>query len=253
MTNIKLTSEYDGTDFFGWQIQPKKRTVQGEIEKALHGLTGKKVRIIGAGRTDTGVHAINQVANFHIDSDIKPEKIKKALNGLLPKDIIIKSAEKTSEDFNSRFDAVTRTYKYVICKGRTALKKRFCWEIFYNLDSALIKKSCGLLIGEKDFNSFCKSDKNRKNSKCNIKKAEWIEKEDGYIFRIESNRFLHKMVRTIVGTLIDVGRKKITPEQFLKILINKDRRKAGTTAPAKGLFLEAVSFPNSIEKEILEK
>ena len=253
MINIKLTIEYDGTDFYGWQIQPKKRTVQGEIEKALHELTGKKVRIIGAGRTDTGVHAINQVANFYIDSDTHTEKIKNGLNGILPKDIITKSAEKASEDFNSRFDAVTRTYKYIISKGRTALNRRFCREIFYNLDSDLIKKSCELLVGEKDFNSFSKSDKDRKNSKCIIKKVEWIEKQDEYIFRIEANRFLHKMVRTIVGTLIDVGRKKITPENFFEILEYKDRRKASTTAPAKGLFLESVSFQNSVEKEILGK
>lgn len=249
MTNIKLTIEYDGTDFFGWQIQPKKRTVQKEIENALNKITGEKIRITGAGRTDTGVHAINQVANFLTDSNIGDKTIKKALNGILPKDIIIKNTEKTYIDFNSRFDALTRTYKYIIHKGRTAINRRFCREIFYNIDSDLIKEASDLLIGKKDFKSFCKIDESRKNSICNIKKAEWIEKPDEYIFRVESNRFLHKMVRTIVGTLIDIGRKKITPEHFLEIFYSHDRRKAGATAPAKGLFLESISYPNLHKKE----
>ncbi len=249
MLNIKITIEYDGTAFFGWQIQPEKRTVQSEIENALYKITGKKIQITGAGRTDTGVHAINQAANFLTDNDIDAKIIKKALNGILPKDIIIKNSEKTHIDFNSRFDALTRTYKYVIHKGRTAVNRNFCWEVFYNIDSDLIIKTSDLLIGEKDFKSFCKFDADRKSSICNIKRIEWIEEPEKYIFRIESNRFLHKMVRTIVGTIIDIGRKKITPEQFFEILCFQDRRKAGTTAPAKGLFFESVSYPNSLEQQ----
>jgi tRNA pseudouridine38-40 synthase len=249
MINIKLILEYDGTDFYGWQMQPNKRTVQGEIEKALLELLREEVRIIGSGRTDTGVHALNQVANFLTNSDLKPEKIKNGLNGILSKDIYVKSSEKTFEKFNSRFSALTRTYKYVISKGRTALNRRYCWEIFYSLDSESIKKCCELIIGEKDFKSFAKLDKDRKNSICNVKSTEWIEKPDYYIFKIESNRFLHKMVRSIVGTFIDIGKKKITPDDFLKILEGKDRRKAGMTVPAKGLFLECVTYPNPLKNE----
>jgi len=223
--------------------------VQEEIETALFKISGEKIRITGAGRTDTGVHALNQVANFYTNSKLEPNIIKNALNGTLPKDIFIKDTKKTHKNFNSRFDALSRTYKYIIHKGRTAVNRKFCWEIFYDIDSDLIKRACSLLIGEKDLKSFCKLDIDRKNSVCDIKRAEWIEKTDEYIFRIESNRFLHKMVRTIVGTLLDVGRKKITQEQLLEILETKDRRKAGTTISAKGLFLEDVSYPNPPEKE----
>lgn len=243
MINIALTIEYDGTDFFGWQIQPDKRTVQEEIERTLSEITGEKIKITGAGRTDTGVHALGQTANFKLNSDFAPDTIKKALNGILPKDILIKNAREVPEAFNSRFDAVSKIYKYYISKGRTAVYRRFRWEIFYDLSVEPINDCCRFLIGKKDFRSFCKLDKERENFMCDIKNALWTEDAEEYIFTIEADRFLHKMVRTIVGTLVDVGRQKITPEDFRKIFGNRDRKIAGMTAPAQGLFLEKVIYP----------
>ena len=247
MINIKLTIEYDGTDFFGWQIQPDKRTVQEEIELALEEITNEKVRITAAGRTDTGVHARNQTANVTLNNNYEPETIKKALNGKLPKDIYIKNAYKVPQLFNSRFDALSKIYKYYVTKGRTSINRRFCWEMFYTLNSAPIIECCEKLIGKKDFRSFSKLDKEKINFTCDIKNAEWLEEPDKYIFTIEADRFLHKMVRTIVGTLIDVGRNKITPNDFLRIFKHKDRKYAGMTAPAKGLFLEKVIYPESLD------
>lgn len=242
MRNIRLTLEYDGTNFCGWQLQPKVRTVQGELESSLKKLLQEKVRIIGSGRTDVGVHALGQVANFHTKSQLSPDSIHKGLNSLLPEDVIVLKTEEVPLEFHARFDAKKRMYRYVISRRKRAIGRFYCWYVDYDLDLVQMQRASELLIGERDFKSFCQADVEVKHYKCKVESTSWREKAEELIFEITANRFLHGMVRTIVGTLIDVGWGKISPLAFEKIIEARDRRAAGRTAPAKGLFLVRVWY-----------
>lgn len=245
MRNIKLTIEYDGTNYFGWQIQPKGETIQGVIEERLKKITSEHVHLIGAGRTDSGVHALGQVANFKTNSNIDIFSLKRALNSLLPEDIVIKKVEEVDLGFNARKHAKTKVYEYRILNRETpsVFLRRFTWHIPYKLNLGEIKKATEILIGEHDFSSFRSSGSTAKNSIRKIFRAEWKRSRDGLVlFEIEANGFLKQMVRSIVGTLIEVGRGKIDVETFKKILESKDRRKAGPTAPANALILKEVKY-----------
>lgn len=251
MRNIKLTVEYDGTNFNGWQIQdPKDRTVQGEIEKALHKIfarSGKPSRLIGSGRTDSGAHALGQIANFKTTSPMPTREIVNALNGNLPEDIAILDAEEVSENFHSQFDAKKKTYRYVILhrKVRGAVQRGYYWPYPYRLNLARLKKEAKDLIGKKDFRSFMARDPHETKDKDTVRTiyAVKVLKKKNYIFiEITASGFLYKMVRNIVGTLIDVGNGRLPPESIKAILKKKDRMFASDTAPAKGLFLVDVSY-----------
>lgn len=245
MRNIKLTIEYDGTNYIGWQIQPKGETIQGVIEERLKKITSEDVHLIGAGRTDSGVHAHGQVANFKTNSNIDIFSLQKALNSLLPEDIVIKKVEEVDLGFNARKHAKTKVYEYRILNRETpsVFLRRFTWHIPYRLNLREIKKATELIIGEHDFSSFRSSGSTAKNSIRKIFRAEWKRGSDGMIlFEIEANGFLKQMVRAIVGSLIEVGRGKIDIETFKKILKSKDRRKAGPTAPANALILKEVKY-----------
>jgi len=240
--NIKLEIEYDGTDFHGWQIQPKLRTVQGEIQDKLETILGHKINLIGAGRTDVGVHALGQAANFKTTSELDKISIINGLNGLLPDDIVIKKIEEVDLNFNSRYDAKSRLYKYRIHLGRTAILRKHVWEVLYSLNLENILEATKKIQGEHDFSSFCVAESTKDNNACRVFSAIWEKSSDELIFKIEADRFLHAMVRSMVGTLIEVGRGYFSVSDFVNIMEAKDRKKAGPTAPACGLYLVEVKY-----------
>jgi len=237
-----LLIEYDGTNYSGWQIQNNQATIQKEIEKALKVIYRKDIRITGAGRTDTGVHARGQVAHFDYEGQIETVKAIRSLNGLLPKDIRIKNCRQESEKFHSRFSAKERNYCYFIKKEPTVLLRRYSWFVSFNLNLEKMQKASDLIVGKHNFQSFCKVKSDVKHHVCEIREATWIEEDNMLIFNISADRFLHGMVRALVGTLVDVGNSKITIENFKKIIKSGDRTKASQAAPARGLVLERIQY-----------
>jgi tRNA pseudouridine38-40 synthase len=245
MPNFKLTIEYDGTLYHGWQIQRNGRTVQGEIENVLSIITGKSVRITGSGRTDAGVHALGQVANFHCDTDMEPEVFQKAMNSLLDKDIVIRKCQTVHESFHARYDAKSKIYHYKILNRPipVAINRQYAWFIRKKLDRNAMRAAIVHLIGTYDFKAFEGAGSPRSHTIRQVMVANLVEKADGYmIVEIEADGFLRFMVRNIVGTLADAGRGKITPDEFKQILVSKDRNRAGATAPPHGLFLMEVKY-----------
>lgn len=244
--NIRLTIEYDGTRFYGWQIQRKtrRRTVQEEIERAGRKLFGKVINLIGAGRTDSGVHAEAQIANFKVDSNLPLLNIKRGLNSYLVKDIAILSAEDAKPGFHARFDAREKLYKYTIInrRVRSPLLKRYTAFVSYDLDIKAMKKAAKNFIGKNDFKSFQARDKKKRHSVRTITRCEVISRPPIVEIHIQADGFLYNMVRNIVGTLIDVGRDRIKPEEVKEILSKRHRSAAGQTAPAKGLCLVKVFY-----------
>ncbi|OGC83131.1 MAG: tRNA pseudouridine(38-40) synthase TruA [candidate division Zixibacteria bacterium RBG_16_43_9] len=240
--NVKLKIEYDGTGFSGWQKQPKLRTVQGEIEDKLTGILREKITLIGSGRTDVGVHALEQVANFKTETKLNLVSMHRGLNSLLPKDILIKDVEEVDSDFNSRYGAKSRVYRYKICFGKDIFLRRFAWEVSYCLDLSKIKKATKIILGRQNFTSFCVGKSAKPNNHCFVFRAFWKKDGNKLEFEIEADRFLHTMVRSLVGTLIDVGRGYFSLKDFADILKAKDHKKAGLTAPAKGLYLVRVNY-----------
>ena len=242
MRNIKITIEYDGTNFNGWQYQPHHRSVQGELQRAVKQITSEEVTVEGAGRTDTGVHARGQVGNFKIEKIIELPDLMKGLNAVLPDDVRIRSIEEVDIKFHARFSAKERRYKYYLVHHPLAIGRQYHWFYPHVLDFELMQRSCGVLLGQKNFRSFCLSQAEVNHYICDVRKAEWYEKEGAKIFEIHANRFLHNMVRTIVGTFVNLGRGKITFEELVSIMEKQDRRAAGFAAPPQGLFLEEVVY-----------
>ena len=240
--NLKLEIEYDGKDFYGWQTQPKLRTVQEEIQGRLETILGHKINLIGAGRTDVGVHALGQVANFKTTSKLSIDSIINGLNGLLPGDIVIKGIEEVDLNFNSRYDAKSRSYKYRIHLGRTAILRNSVWEVLYPLNLEDIFEATEKIEGKHDFSSFCVAESTKDNNFCQVFSAGWEKSGNELIFKTEADRFLHTMVRSLVGTLVEVGRGYFTVSDFGNIMEAKDRKKAGPTAPACGLYLVEVEY-----------
>ena len=245
LKNIKIIIEYDGSLFSGWQRQKSRRTIQGEIENALEIMTGLKVALIGSGRTDAGVHALGQVANFHCDTNIEANAFLRGLNSLLPDEIVIKKCSQVNESFHSRYDAKHKTYIYRVLNSRipAAICRKYFWLIKKQLDTDAIQSANAHLIGTYDFKSFEGAGSPKTHTVRNITRAEIVQKDSGYIiFKFEADGFLRFMVRNIVGTLVDVGQGKITPRDFKKIVLSKDRNMAGVKAPARGLFLLRVDY-----------
>ena len=240
--NIKLKLEYEGTEFSGWQRQTNLRTVQGELENKLKEILREDISLIGSGRTDAGVHALEQVANFKTQNDLDLKSILKGLNSLLPEDICIKDIEEVDLDFNSRYRAKSRVYRYKIHMGKNVFFRRYVWEVLYDLEFEKIKQATQTILGKHDFTSFCVSESAKDKNICEVQNAFWEKKGNTLEFEIESNRFLHTMVRSLVGTFIDVGRGYFTLEDLEHILKSRDHKKAGLTAPAKGLYLVKVNY-----------
>ena len=244
MRNIKLVLEYDGTDYHGWQTQPNLPTIQGTLEKTLAKLTKTSIRVIGAGRTDTGVHAEGQVANFHTDSRIPVLGIQNGLNALLPRDIVVCSAIEMPTEFHARFSATSRRYRYTILdRGYpSALLRQTSYFRPKRIDVSGINNLCQILIGRHDFSSFQKVGSDRLNPVCEIYEAYWWRKEPCVYFEIEADSFLRGMVRAITGTLL-----KYTAGQDAEMLLQqtleaKDRAAAGMSVPAHGLSLIRVGY-----------
>ena len=244
MRNIKLIIEYDGKSFNGWQKQPTKLNIQGEIEKAIEEITGEKVDLTASGRTDAGVHSLGQTANFKTESQIQIEKFAKAINSKLKKSIVIKSAEEVDERFHSRYSVKSKTYRYIInnSDNGTAIYRGLEYHIPMKLDVKKMQEAMNFFEGEHDFKGFKASGTSSKSSVRTIYKGEVKQEGERIIIEVTGNGFLYNMVRIIAGTLVDVGLEKIKPEGIPEIIESKDRTKAGKTLPPHGLYLLKVEY-----------
>ncbi|MBM4271970.1 MAG: tRNA pseudouridine(38-40) synthase TruA [Deltaproteobacteria bacterium] len=243
--NIRIVVEYDGTYYHGWQRQSDKPTIQQILEESICTITRETVRVIGSGRTDAGVHAMNQVANFVTHTAINEENLLKGINSFLPKDIVIKELAEVSESFHSQYDVKSKVYLYQIYNGpvRPSLYRNYAWYIHGLLDIQTMQSAASLFLGTHDFSSFCAADCNLINHVRTITDIDITQNSRGMLrIVIEANGFLRHMVRNIVGTLVYVGKGKFSPSDVNHIIEVKDRRQAGITAPAHGLFLKEVKY-----------
>lgn len=255
MKHIKLTLQYDGSDYSGWQVQEKGRTIQGVIEDAVYSVTNERIRVTGASRTDAGVHALEQVAVFKTQSNLEPQILKRAINTNLPQDVRIIDIGECGSDFHPRYSAKNKTYSYIISfpGAYSVFLRRYSWQMPYQLNCSLMRESALYLIGKHDFSSFRGSGCNSKSQVRTIINIEISEfpsidfmtlRFNAPIIKIsmQADAFLRHMARNIVGTLVEVGRGRIYPSGLLEILKLRDRRSAGPTAPAQGLFLEKIKY-----------
>ena len=265
-----ITLSYDGTRYHGWQVQPNGISVQGELQRALSLLLRQDIQVTGAGRTDTGVHARMMVAHFDLPDDEagchgddahnsgRPcpyTQLVYKLNRLLPRDIAIQKIEQVAEGMHARFSATSRTYRYFIHTGKEPFLRHYSWQTHYALDFPLMNEAAAMLLEYDDFGAFCKSHTDVKTTICHITHAQWhqVAQDDSksptttgeWYFEITANRFLRNMVRAVVGTLIEVGRHRLSLQEFRKVIEGKKRSEAGESMPANALFLENICYPNS--------
>jgi tRNA pseudouridine38-40 synthase len=263
MRNIRLIVEYDGGAYCGWQRQTNGLSIQQVLEECVGRITGEQVRVIGSGRTDAGVHALYQVANFHTASHLSHRSLLLGINSLLPSDIVIKELCEASLDFNACFDAVSKVYIYRIWNRRVrpALERNHVWFIWEPLDLGKMVEALPVFRGTHDFSSFCSTHADSENHTRTILSIDLEKDPSGIILiSVEANGFLRYMVRTIVGTLVECGRGRCNREKVAEILAAKDRRRAGLTAPPQGLYLtdvkyremQPLSFPMAESKESRE-
>ena len=235
---------YDGTDYHGWQRQPNAPTVQQKLEEALQMVLRAEVSVVGAGRTDTGVHAAMMAAHFDWHEALDCSHLAFRINGLLPPDIAVREIKPVGDDWHARFSALWRTYHYYIINRKDAFRHRHALRLYFPLDIEQMNAAASLLLTHNDFGCFCKSHSDNKTNLCTVTEAHWSVQEDGsMVFRITANRFLRNMVRAIVGTLIEVGKGKMTIDDFRQVLLSGKRTEAGESVPAKGLFLENIVYP----------
>ena len=243
--NFKILLEYDGTHYHGWQRQKEDRTIQEEIEKAVLTITGQRVSLIGSGRTDAGVHAYAQAANFKCSTNLDARDLMGGLNSTTPDDIVITSCELVDESFHARYNAKSKTYVYKILNRPkpAAINRQYVWHIKKALNVKAMRTAISHLIGSHDFKAFEGAGSPRSHTTRCVVKAGLNQDESGYlVFEIEADGFLRFMVRNIVGTLVKVGLEKISPDDFKRIMDSKDRTRAGATAPPHGLYLLAVKY-----------
>ncbi|WP_111706493.1 tRNA pseudouridine(38-40) synthase TruA [Lutibacter citreus] len=238
---------YKGTNYHGWQLQPNAITVQELINKALSTVLKIKLNVVGAGRTDAGVHAKQLFAHFDFETDFNTNELLYKVNSLLPSDIAVLNIFKTIDDAHARFNAKSRSYEYCIHFGKNPFLIETTWQLINKkLNIDLMNKAAEILLTFTDFKCFSRSNSDVRTYNCDITNAVWIKSGNQLVFHITADRFLRNMVRAVVGTLIDVGTEKITIEDFIEIIKGKDRRNAGPSAPAKGLFLTRVKYPKNI-------
>lgn len=247
-----INLSFDGSNYHGWQRQPSAMSVQQRIEDALSLLCGRTIEIVGAGRTDAGVHARMMVAHFDIDEaeGVFPSKqipdvgqLAYRLNHILPRDISINSISSVDADMHARFSAIARTYHYYIHTERNPFLRHYSLEMHYPLDFQLMNQAASYLLEVSDFAAFCKTHTDVATTLCSVSEARWIQRSDSeWYFRIRANRFLRNMVRAVVGTLIDVGRHRLSLEQFRDVISSKRRTQAGESMPACALFLENIEY-----------
>ncbi|NOY87843.1 MAG: tRNA pseudouridine(38-40) synthase TruA [FCB group bacterium] len=253
--NIKLVIEYKGTAYSGWQSQADGKTIQDEIISAIFKTTNQRVNLIGAGRTDAGVHALGQVANFIIEHPLETEKYKNALNYYLPSDIRIKKAEEVPVDFNARFDAVSKRYRYLIALEKSALYREYRWEYVKNIDFSILGEGAKLVVGQHDFSPFCVVSSRKENNVCRIDFARWSHIGPLFVFEIRGNRFLHRMVRSLVGAMVNIAttdkdqnKQNLTLGRLEDIIKNPTMERITFTAPAHGLYLVSVKYEKDEQK-----
>jgi tRNA pseudouridine38-40 synthase len=246
MPNVRLVLEYDGTDFYGWQKQSGLRTVQGTVEEAISKISREKPKLIGSGRTDAGVHARGQVANFLTDASLTPREWLKALNAHLPPDVAVLRADRAPEEFHARYSAVGRIYEYRVLqrKVRSPLELRFAWHVPSPLDLAAMRKASGLLRGGNDFTSFTAAGAETQNRRVALRRLSIGRSGESLLFTLEASHFLWHMVRNIIGLLVEVGLGRIHPGKTSQFLRARDRRAVPVApAPAQGLCLLKVQYP----------
>lgn len=238
-----ITLSYDGTAYHGWQIQPHSPSVQEELQKALSTLLRKSVEVVGAGRTDTGVHARKMVAHFDADTEVDCTQLVYKLNKLLPRDMAVQQVEPVADDMHARFSAKSRTYHYYVHLAKDPFLRSYSWQVYGNPDFGLMDLAARVLMEYRDFTSFSKTNTDTKTNDCTITEAHWDKIGEGrWRFTITANRFLRNMVRAIVGTLMEVGRGRMTIEQLRRVVESKDRCRAGDSVPGNALFLVEVKY-----------
>jgi tRNA pseudouridine38-40 synthase len=235
---------YDGTRYHGWQIQPNGITVQSELQRCLSLLLRQEVSVVGAGRTDTGVHARQMAAHFDIDElPMSVFDLAHKLNGLLPQDIGVSNVAAVDNDMHARFSAIARTYHYYVHTRKNPFLRQFSLELHYQLDYERMNEAARILLEYEDFGAFCKAGSDVKTTLCKVTHAQWHQtSESTWYFEITANRFLRNMVRAVVGTLIEVGRGRMSLDEFRQVIEGKKRTQAGESMPAKALFLEKVEY-----------
>ncbi len=242
---FKLIIEYEGTEFSGWQRQPEKTTVQGELEKVLSRILNQPITLAGSGRTDAGVHALGQAASFCADTALAPNILKKGVNRLMKHAIVLTACHRVSDTFHAQYSAVSKEYAYYILNRETpcAVGRNYVWHVHRSLDIDVMNQCCALICGTHDFKSFENAGSPRNSTVRTVFMARMERMDDDrLVFRICASGFLKNMVRNLMGTLVDAGLGKMTPAMFEEILSAKDRSLAGATAPAQGLFLKQVNY-----------
>ena len=239
-----ITLSYDGTRYHGWQVQPNGPSVQEKLQWALSTILRQDIQVTGAGRTDAGVHARMMVAHFDVETmDYELQDLTYKLNRLLPQDIAIQKMEPVSDEMHARFSATSRTYHYYIHTVKDPFLRAYSCELHYPLDFQLMNEAAAILMTYEDFGAFCKAHADVKTTLCHITAAQWHQTSpSSWYFEITANRFLRNMVRAVVGTLIDVGRGRLSLDDFRKVVEGKRRTEAGESMPANALFLEEVKY-----------
>lgn len=240
MRNLRLEIEYDGTGFYGWQKQPDRRTIQAVLEQGISRILNEEIRIIGASRTDQGVHALAQVANFLTENPMPVEKIRKGVNAVIDDDVYVKTITETAIVFHSRFSALSKKYRYYILTHPSPLRNRYAWAVPYLLDFDKMEKAAVLFCGRHDFRLFSVQENQEKNTICHIKEIYLTMKQSEIIIDLHADRFLRRMVRGLVGFLVDIGRSRYQIEDLRKVL--NGQQKEIFFAPAHGLFLVEVIY-----------
>jgi tRNA pseudouridine38-40 synthase len=240
--NFRLTIQYDGTDFFGWQVQPKERTVQGELTRVLSRIMKADVKITGAGRTDTGVHAIGQVASFAAETAMGADEVVRASNSLLPPDVMVSAAEEVAAGFDARRDAVARTYLYKLAFTWDVFNRRYVHVVERGIDTGAMAAAAGILVGEQDFASFGNASEDFPDTVRVVYDFTVAPSAGGIDLRIRANAFLYRMARNMVGALVAAGRGELTAEDIKCLLDAKDRTLLGPPVPPQGLYMEKVEY-----------
>jgi tRNA pseudouridine38-40 synthase len=249
MGRIFIQLAYKGTNFFGWQIQPDEPTIQEDLEIALTKLNRQvEVKVVGCGRTDTGVHASQYFAHADIPFEIDLDQLKYKMNSMVSKDIVIHDIQKVPAETHARFDACKRTYHYFIHEQKDPFVNDISWQRSGDLNIHEMNKACLLLLKHKDFECFSKVKTEVNNFNCDIFDCSWSKTDKGLVFSISANRFLRNMVRAIVGTMIQIGEEKMTLDEFKAVLHSNNRSEAGQSVPARGLFLAKIEYPWMNEK-----
>ena len=241
---LALLIEYDGTDFSGWQFQPEKRTVQGELEAAFKRIASREVTVVSAGRTDTGVHAEGMVAHVDLDAELPPlARLIEGLNATSGYDVVVRDIRPVPQEFHARFSALARRYRFDIIRRRTAIHRRTALEIRQPLDTAAMQQAASLLLGDHDFTSFSKRSEDVAHYRCIVTRSEWEQRGDMLHFHLEANRFVRGMVRATVGLLLEVGKGEMSVARFEELLNNPEETdRARYLVPAQGLYLEKITY-----------